>query len=71
MPPASEAIGDQEGIVTILTTLVEDRPAAFSGEPTQLFMRVHRDRLVGPFERRPVGDMVGIETHMAVCALEA
>ena len=33
-------------------------------------MRVHGDGLVGPFERRPVGDMVGIEADVAVRALQ-
>ena len=34
-------------------------------------MRVHGDRLVGPFERRLVRDMVGIEADMAVRAFQA
>ena len=34
-------------------------------------MRVHRDRLVGPFECRRVRDVVGIETDVAVPTLEA
>ena len=50
---------------------VLDRPAALLGEPAQLAVRVHRDRLVGPFERRLVGHMVGIEADVAVRAFQA
>ena len=50
---------------------VLDRPAALLGEPSQLAVRIHRDRLVGPFERRLVGHVIGIESNVPVRAFEA
>jgi hypothetical protein len=34
-------------------------------------VRVDRDRLVGPFERRLVGHMIGLEADVPVRAFEA
>ena len=44
-------------------------PASLGRQALQSIMRVHRDGFVGPFERRLVAGMIGIETDVA--ALEA
>src|SRR5688500_13192341 len=48
-----------------------DGPTAGLGQALKLAMRVDRDRLVRPLERRGVRHMVGIETDVAMLALEA
>src|SRR3546814_12655446 len=43
---------------------VEHRPLPRGGDGAERFRRIHRDRLVGPFEDGKIGIMVGIETDM-------
>jgi hypothetical protein len=48
-------------------TAVLDPPSALFGEAAELAVRIHRDGLVGPFERRLVGDMIRINAEVAKC----
>ena len=68
---ADDLIADFANALTGGLAPVLDRPAALLGEPAELAVRVHGDRLVRPFERGLVGHMVGVEADMAVRAFQA